>query len=267
MLPLTTTPILLLGAGRMGGALIDGWRAADAFERSEIMVRDPFVSESLSRSGVTVNPPDAELAKARTVLLAVKPQLWRDASAVLTNLLAPDAIVVSIVAGVPAADIAAVFGGRRVARVMPTTAVAIRQGAASLYADDADALAAARALFEPVATVVELASEDLMHAATGVSGSAPAYLYAFVEALEAAGVAAGLTPEQSADLARATMAGSAALMAQSGEDPATLRKQVTSPNGTTQAALETLNADGALDRLLAETVAACVKRSRELASS
>lgn len=264
---MTTTPILLLGAGRMGGALIDGWRAADAFERSQIMVRDPFVSDSLSQSGVAINPPDADLAKARTVLLAVKPQLWRDASAVMTNLLAPDAIIVSIIAGVRAADISAVFGGRRVARVMPTTAVAIRQGAASLYSADADALAAARALFAPVATVVELASEDLLHAATGVSGSSPAYLYAFVEALEAAGVAAGLTPEQSADLARATVAGSAALMAQSGEDPAELRKQVTSPNGTTQAALEVLTKDGGLETLLTETVAACVRRSKELASS
>ena len=262
-----TTPILLLGAGRMGGALIEGWRAADAFERSQIMVRDPFVSDALAKSGVIINPSDADLAKARTVLLAVKPQLWRDASAVLTNLLDPEAIIVSIVAGVPAADIAAVFGGRRVARVMPTTAVAIRAGAASLYAEDAQALAAARALFAPVATVVELASEDLMHAATGVSGSAPAYLYAFVEALEAAGVSARFSPQQSADLARATVAGAGALMMQSGEDPATLRKQVTSPNGTTQAALDVLTKNDALEKLLTETVAACVQRSQELAGS
>lgn len=261
------TPILLLGAGRMGGALIEGWRDAGAFEPSQILVRDPFVSEALKASGAIINPPDAALAKAKTVLLAVKPQLWREAGGAIADLLAPDAIIVSIIAGVPAADIAAVFGGRRVARVMPTTAVSIRQGAASLHATDPEALAAARALFAPVATVAELASEDLLHAATGVSGSAPAYLYAFVEALEAAGVAAGLTPGQSADLARATIAGAAALMAQSGEDPAVLRKQVTSPNGTTQAALEVLTHDGALERLLSATVAACVARSRELAGS
>ena len=115
--------------------------------------------------------------------------------------------------------------------------------------------------------MVDLADEDQLHAATGVSGSAPAYLYAFVEALEAAGVAAGLTARQSADLARATVAGAAALMAQSGEDPAALRKQVTSPNGTTQAALEVLTKDGALETLLTDTVAACVKRSKELAGS
>ncbi len=251
----------------MGGALIEGWRDAGAFEPAQILVRDPFVSESLTVSGAIINPPDAELSKAKTVLLAVKPQLWREAAAAIADQLADDAIIVSIIAGVSAADIAAAFGGRRVARVMPTTAVSIRQGAASLYAADPEALATARALFEPVATVAELASEDLLHAATGVSGSAPAYLYAFVEALEAAGVAAGLPARQSADLARATMIGAAALMAQSGDDPATLRKQVTSPNGTTQAALEVLNGDGVLDRLLVDTVAACVARSRELAGS
>jgi pyrroline-5-carboxylate reductase len=264
---LTVTPILLLGAGRMGGALIEGWRDAGAFTPDQIMVRDPNVWDAMTLGGVHLNPDDPELAKAKTVLLAIKPQLWREASAAIADKVAPDAIIVSIIAGVTAADIAAVFGGRRVARVMPTTAVSIRQGAASLYADDAAALAAARALFEPVATVAELASEDLLHAATGVSGSAPAYLYAFVEALEAAGVAAGLAPVQSADLARATMAGAAALMRESGEDPATLRKQVTSPNGTTQAALEVLTKDGALEKLLTDTVAACVARSRELAGS
>lgn len=261
------TPILLLGAGRMGGALIEGWRAAGAFEPSQLMVRDPFPSDAVAASGAIIDPSDAQIASAGTVLLAVKPQLWREASAAICDLLADDAIIVSIIAGVPAADIAGLFGGRRVARVMPTTAVSIRQGAASLYADDAEALAAARALFAPVATVAELATEDLLHAATGVSGSAPAYLYAFIEALEAAGVSAGLTVQQSADLARATMTGAAALMAQSGEDPAVLRKQVTSPNGTTQAALEVLTKDGVLDALLAETVAACVERSRELAGS
>jgi pyrroline-5-carboxylate reductase len=262
-----TAPILLLGAGRMGGALIEGWRAAGAFSPSELMVRDPRVSDAVAASGAAINPPDDQLAKARTVLLAVKPQLWRDAAPAVVAHLARDAVIVSIMAGVPAADIAQVFEGRRVARVMPTTAVAIRQGAASLYAADPAALDAARALFEPVGAVAVLDSEDLLHAATGVSGSAPAYLYAFVEALEAAGVKAGLTVEQSSALARATMAGSAMLMANSGEEPAELRRQVTSPNGTTQAALEVLIGDGALQRLLDETVAACVRRSRELGGS
>jgi pyrroline-5-carboxylate reductase len=259
------TPILLLGAGRMGGALIEGWRAAGAFAPSDLMVRDPNLSQAIAVSGAAMNPADSELSKARTVLLAVKPQAWRAATAAIVPHLARDAVIVSIMAGVPAADIASVFEGRRVARVMPTTAVSIRQGAASLYAADPTALDTARALFSPVGAVAVLEEEDLLHAATGVSGSAPAYFYAFVEALEAAGVKAGLTAQQSSALARATMAGSAMLMAEGGEAPDELRRQVTSPGGTTQAALDVLVGDGALQRLMDDTVAACVRRSRRLA--
>jgi pyrroline-5-carboxylate reductase len=118
-----------------------------------------------------------------------------------------------------------------------------------------------------VGKIVDLADEDLLHAATGVCGSAPAYFYAFIEGLEAAGVTAGLTVEQSKALARSTILGAAALMDRASDEPAELRKQVTSPNGTTQAALDVLMKDGALERLLTETVAACVARSRELAGS
>jgi pyrroline-5-carboxylate reductase len=103
-----------------------------------------------------------------------------------------------------------------------------------------------------------------MHAATGVSGSAPAYLYAFIEALEDAGVAAGLTRQVAASLARSTITGSAALLAGSDEDPAELRKQVTSPGGTTAAALEVLMGERGFPSLLKDAVAACIKRSKEL---
>ncbi|ATQ44089.1 pyrroline-5-carboxylate reductase [Caulobacter mirabilis] len=259
------TPILLLGAGRMGGALIDGWRKAGAFALSDLMVRDPHPTTELQAlAGLAVNPPDEELGRAKTVLLAVKPQLWREAAAQAAPHLAPDAVIVSIAAGVSAADISRAFGGRHVARVMPTTAVAIGQGTASLYAADPDARARAHALFAPVASVADLDDEDLMHAATGVSGSAPAYLYAFVEALEAAGVAAGLSEDVSKTLARSTIAGAAALLNASGEDPAELRRQVTSPGGTTQAALEVLMADDGFGPLLEKAVAAAVRRSKEL---
>ena len=127
------------------------------------------------------------------------------------------------------------------------------------------ARAHAHALFEPVATVVDLDDEELMHAATGVSGSAPAYLYAFVEALEAAGQSAGLTEADAKALARSTIAGAAMLLAESGEDPAELRRQVTSPGGTTAEALKVLMGERGLGPLLEEAVAACVRRSMELA--
>jgi pyrroline-5-carboxylate reductase len=261
------TPILMLGAGRMGGAMLSGWRKADAFAAADLMIRDPQPSPpalAAALDGAALNPPEAELARARTVVLAVKPQLWREAAAEVAPWLAADAVIVSIAAGVPAAAIAHEFGGRCVARVMPTTAAAIGQGTASLFADDPAALARAHALFEPLGTVVDLPDEGLMHAATAVSGSAPAYLYAFIEALEAAGVAAGLSAREAGRLARSTLTGAAALLAESGEDPAELRRQVTSPGGTTQAALEVLLGEQGLPPLLRDAVAAAARRSKEL---
>ena len=189
------TPILLLGAGRMGGALIEGWRAPGAFARGRpdrSAIRSPCRRRRWPpRARGSIRPTPA-LAARRTVLLAVKPQIWREAAAEVAPLLAPDAVIVSIAAGVarrrhrhglrrpPRGAGHADHGrrhrpGHRLASSPTTRRPAPR----------------AHALFEPVATVVDLADEDLMHAATAVSGSAPAYLYAFIEALEAAGVGRG----------------------------------------------------------------------------
>jgi pyrroline-5-carboxylate reductase len=261
------TPILMLGAGRMGGAMLAGWRKAGAFAASDLMIRDPQPSPpalAASLDGAVLNPPDAELALARTVVLSVKPQMWREAAAEIAPWLAADAVIVSIAAGVRAGDIAKEFGGRCVARVMPTTAAAIGRGTASLYADDPAALARAHALFEPLGAVVDLDDEGLMHAATAVSGSAPAYLYAFIEALEGAGMVAGLSERDARRLARTTITGAAALLAESGEDPAELRRQVTSPGGTTQAAIDVLLGENGLHPLLRQAVAAAARRSKEL---
>jgi pyrroline-5-carboxylate reductase len=201
------------------------------------------------------------------VLVAVKPQMWREAAKALEPHLARDAVIVSVAAGVRAADISAAFDGRPTARVMPITAVAVGQGAAAVFASDPRAGLAAHALFDPVAEVVDLDDEDLMDAVTAVCGSAPAYLYAFVEALEAAGEAEGLPPDAARTLARATVAGAAALMTRSGEEPADLRRQVTSPGGTTAAALQVLMGDHGLGPLLRQAVAAAARRSRELSKS
>ena len=198
------------------------------------------------------------------MILAVKPQIWREAAQRYAPLLSADAAVVSIAAGVMSRDIAQAFDGRRVARVMPTTAAAIGQGTASLYAEDPQVRATARALFEPLGIVVDLADEGQMHAATAVSGSGPAYLYAFVEALEAAGAAAGLPPKDANRLARSTIPGAAALLAGSGGEPADLRRQVTSPGGTTEAALNVLLGEHGLPPLLREAVARALRRSKGL---
>ncbi|AWM76890.1 pyrroline-5-carboxylate reductase [Phenylobacterium parvum] len=261
------TPVLMLGAGRLGGALIEGWSRFGGPAPSDLLILDPSPSPAAlaaGQAGAALSPGPRDFARAGVILLAVKPQVWREAAAAISPHLAPGAVIVSVAAGVRAADISSAFGGRKVARVMPTTAVAVGRGVASLYGADPEAIARARDLFGPVATVVELAEEELLHAATGVSGSAPAYFYAFVEALEAAGAAAGLPAAASRDLARATMVGAAALLDASGEDPAELRRQVTSPGGTTEAALAILMGQAGLGPLLRDAVAAAARRSEEL---
>jgi pyrroline-5-carboxylate reductase len=251
----------------MGGALIQGWSLTGAFSPPDLILVDPAPgpeARAAVAEGARLNPVPSVLAQAGAVLMAVKPQVWREAVAPHVAALSPDAVIVSIAAGVSTADLAAAFGGRRIARVMPTTAVAVAKGAASIYSADRHARAVAHALFGPVAAVADLDDEGLMDAATAVSGSAPAYLYAFIEALEAAGVAEGLTPAQAATLARSTMIGAAALMDGSDAEPAELRRQVTSPGGTTEAALKVLQGAGGLPELLSRAVSAAVMRAKEL---
>ena len=261
------TPILVLGAGHMGGALIEGWLAVGAFEAAQLIIVDPEPGEAAANAvlkGAQLVPAGEGLAGARTVVLAVRPQTWREAAIEIAPHLHRQAVIVSVAAGVRTGDLATVFAPRPVVRVMPTTGVAVGKGAVSIFAHDASARVAAHLLFDPVATTVDLADEGLMDAAVAVSGSAPAYLYAFMEALAAAGVTEGLTPEAAKALVRATMIGAAALLDRSGEDPADLRRKVASPGGTTEAALKVLMGDEGLGPLLAETVAAAARRSREL---
>ncbi len=264
---MSSAPILLVGAGHMGGALVTGWRLAGAFSPSDLMVLDPQPGPAVAaarEAGARLNPPEREFAGAATVVMAVTPQIWRAVAAEIEPHLAADAVVVSTLAGVGVADLAEAFGGRGVARVMPTMAAAIGKGAAAVHARDARARRHAHDLFEPLGLVVDLEDEASMHAATAVCGSAPAYLYAFIEALGAAAAAAGLEPADAARLPRAAIIGAAALLDQTGEDAADLRRQVTSPGGTTEAALEVLLGDGGLGPLLEAAVAAAMARSRDL---
>ena len=251
----------------MGGALIEGWIATAAFDASDLLIVDPEpggAARAASAGGAQLNPPDDVLASARTVVVAVRPQVWSEAAAAIAPKLNRQATVVSLAAGVKTADLAAAFAPHAVARTMPTTGVAVGKGAVSIYAAEPAARAAAHALFDPVATTVDLADEALMDAAVAVSGSAPAYLYALIEAVAAAGETQGLPAEAAAALVKATMIGAAALLDRSGADPAVLRRQVASPGGTTEAALEALLADDGLFPLAERTVAAAAKRSREL---
>ena len=254
-------PLLFLGAGRMGAAIAAGLVQTGAVDAADILLVDPKPGEealALAAKGALLNPDPADLARARTVVLAVKPQMWREAAATSAPLLASDAVIVSIAAGVGASALGAAFAPRAVARVMPTTAVAVAKGVASLWSASPEALTAAKAVFAPLAALVELDDEGLMDAATAVSGSGPAYLYALVEAMEQAGLASGLSPEGAARLARATVIGAAALMDGNPASPAELRRQVTSPGGTTEAALKVLQGQGGLPDLMGRAVAAAI---------
>ena len=249
----------LLGAGNMGGALLGRWHAAAL---AQISVIDP--NPRALPDGVDASPAPPPGDGPDVLVLAVKPQLFAAATEGLAARLRPDTLVVSIMAGVTCAGIAAKLGTRPIVRTMPNTPARLGQGVTALFAANANAAQAARAeaLMAAAGATVWLDSEAQFDAVTGLSGSGPAYVFAFIEALTEAGVANGLSPALAASLARATVTGAAALAAEPGADPSALRIAVTSPGGTTAAGLAVLS--GRLCPLLTETVAAATARSREL---
>jgi pyrroline-5-carboxylate reductase len=260
---LIDTPILLIGCGRLGSAIVEGWLGQGAFDPRRLMIVAPSpkpVADRAARAGAVVNPGPDAVAAAQIVVLSVKPAKWREATAELAPLLAPGAVVVSVMAGVRADDIGAALG-RPVARVMPTTAVATGQGVAALWSGHSGAADAARALFAPLADVVELAEEDRIDVATAVAGSGPAYVHAFTRAMAVAGVEAGLSAQEATRLARGAVRSAAA--ASLDEDIEALIARIASPGGTTEAGLEAAKAAG-LDGAAAAAVAAALKRAREL---
>jgi pyrroline-5-carboxylate reductase len=243
--------VWLIGAGNMGGALLGRWRLAGF----DPVVVDPHLDAPLPPTGT----PD-------TIVLAVKPQVWRAVTADLAYLVRPGMFVVSVMAGVTLAALAERFPGATVARAMPNTPAARGQGITGLLAPAADMgqRAQLETLFAAAGATVWLDDEGDFDALTAVSGSGPAYVFAFVEALAAAGEAVGLAPALAARLATATLVGAASLLGD-GDDPASLRAAVTSPNGTTAAGLAALMPG--LDPLLRDTVAAAAARSRAMAAS
>lgn len=265
---MSTGPIVLLGCGRLGSAIVEGWLLTGAVDPADLIILTPSskpVAERARALGARINPPADVLAKARALVLAVKPAMWRAASEPVAGGLASDAAIVSVMAGVRAGDLSATFQGRSVARVMPTTAVASGQGVAAIHAEDPDARALARTLFAPLADIVDLETEDLMDAATAVAGSGPAYLHAFTLALARAAQDAGLPPETALQLARGA-ARSAAASAQGGATLEALIAQVASPGGTTEAGLKALNAESQLDRAVGDAVGAALNRARDLSA-
>ena len=264
-----TGTIALAGAGKMGGAMLTGWLAR-GLDPKRVVVIEPYPSGEISAlvtQGVRLNPSAGNVGAAATLVVAVKPQMFREAGPALKPLVGPSTLVVSIMAGTPIAALEEVCGGS-VVRAMPNTPAAIGRGiTVAVAANQVSAAqrAVADALLRATGSVEWVDDENLMDAVTAVSGSGPAYIFLLAEELARAGVEAGLPAELATRLARETVAGSGELLRRSQDSSATLRKNVTSPGGTTAAALEVLMGDGGLQPLMIRAVAAATKRSKELA--
>jgi pyrroline-5-carboxylate reductase len=264
--------IVFIGGGNMGRALLGGL-IADGVPTGQLAAAEPDAGRRAALTdelGMRTAAQGRELvADASVVVLAVKPQVLRDVVQGLAGHFgAHRPLVVSIVAGVTAADIDAWLGGDfPIVRCMPNTPALVRQGISALHANarvSDDQRAQAGRILGAVGSVVWVPEEAQLDAVTAVSGSGPAYFFAVMEAMEQAGVALGLAPDVSRQLTLQTALGAAMLATQSADPPAVLRAQVTSPGGTTQAALQVLQAGG-LTALFKDALAAAHRRAGELA--
>jgi pyrroline-5-carboxylate reductase len=261
--------IVLAGAGKMGGAMLSGW-LAQGLDAQRVVVIEPHPSDeirALAAQGVRLNPSPKDIDAVDTLVVALKPQMFREAGAMLKSFVGSSALVVSIMAGTTITGLEEVCGGS-VVRAMPNTPAAIGRGITVAVAANGvspSQRAVADALLRATGSVEWVDDENLMDAVTAVSGSGPAYIFLLAEELARAGIEAGLPPELATRLARETVAGSGELLRRSEASSATLRQNVTSPGGTTAAALEVLMGPDGMQPLLIRAVAAATKRSKELA--
>lgn len=267
-------PLVLVGCGNMGRALMRGWLSADLPPEGMVVV-DPVASADTipGTQGVAFAATPSLLPeglKARVILVAVKPQMMNEVLTSVRPLLGEHTVVVSVAAGVTLDQMRHGIGqGPALVRTMPNTPAAIGAGVTGLVAADGTSdvdKSLVEALMQAVGVTVWLEGEDVMDAVTATSGSGPAYVFHMVEALAAAAENAGLPADEATVLARQTVIGAARLLEADADVSAPeLRARVTSPGGTTAAALEVLMADKGLTDLMTRAVAAAKKRGQELA--
>lgn len=265
-------PLLLVGCGKMGGAMLEGWLASGT-AAGGVHVVEPFGAAAFAkRPGVNVVSSVDELPgdlNPQVVVLAVKPQAMSAVVGAYKKFAGPRCLFVSIAAGTTIGFFEAELGeDAAIVRAMPNTPAAVGQGITVICPNakaTAQQIAEADALLQAVGETATIDDESLMDAVTGVSGSGPAYVFLMIECMTKAGVDAGLPEELAGRLALQTVAGAGHLARQSEEAPDQLRRNVTSPNGTTQAALDVLMADDGLQPLMTKAVAAAANRGRELA--
>lgn len=269
----TATPLLLVGAGKMGGAMLERWLKL-GLDPSRLTVLDPYLDEGrramLAAAGATVaaRPDEVSGSRPAVLVIAVKPQSMGEALPVLARFASAETVVVSIVAGVRIARLAEAFPpDQPIVRAMPNTPAQIGMGMTVAVSNPSASEAqrdAVGALLEAVGEVAWVEEEALIDAVTAVSGSGPAYVFLLAECLAEAGQAAGLPADLARRLGRQTVAGAGALLAQSTLSAETLRQNVTSPKGTTAAALEVLMGPHGLQQLMTAAVAEAKRRSIEL---
>jgi pyrroline-5-carboxylate reductase len=262
--------ILLVGAGKMGSALLEGWLAL-GLAPDRLAVIEPHPSNDLGAlvgEGLRLNPslhPDLEIA---SLVIAVKPQVAPQVMQTLAPFVGAATVVVSIMAGRTLRFLHAALPHAALVRAMPNTPAAIGRGITVVVPNDrvsAGQRELVDGLLSAVGAVEWIDDEALMDAVTALSGSGPAYVFLLTETMMRAGCAAGLPPALAEVLARATVAGSGELLHRSRLDAAILRENVTSPGGTTAAALDVLMAENGLQELMTKAIAAAAKRSHELA--
>jgi pyrroline-5-carboxylate reductase len=262
--------IMLAGAGKMGGALLQGWMAL-GLSPAKVVVFEPQPSPdiaALTERGLRLNPPRDSVGEIAAAVVAVKPQIAPEVLASLAPFVAGTTVVLSIMAGRTLRFLADNLPRAALVRAMPNTPAAIGRGITVAVANprvSPEQRALVDALLSAVGAVEWVTDEALMDAVTALSGSGPAYVFLLAEAMARAGAAAGLPPRLAATLARATVSGAGELLNRSPLDAASLRQNVTSPGGTTAAALEVLMAEDGLERLMTAAIAAATKRSRDLA--
>ncbi len=258
--------LVLLGCGKMGSAMLDGWLAG-GLQAEDVTVIDPYPSSFLQKSGVSINTEIP--ANPALVLIAVKPQMMADALPKLQALGNKDTVFVSVAAGISIRTYEEMLGENTpIIRAMPNTPAAISKGITAMVANSKASSAQinmAQKLLEAVGKVALLNDESQMDAVTALSGSGPAYVFHMIETLAQAGVSAGLPEGLSMELAKVTVAGSGELACQSLETPSQLRVNVTSPGGTTEAALKVLmDPENGFPALLPRAINAAKTRSEEL---
>jgi pyrroline-5-carboxylate reductase len=261
--------LLLVGCGKMGGAMLEGWLAR-GLAASDAIVAEPAEALRPRTPGLRAVSSTSDVAETpEIVVLAVKPQAMDAVLPDLKRFAGKGAVFLSIAAGKPLKYFTGHLGAMaKVVRAMPNTPAAVRQGITVAIAgkgvSDAEKKRC-QELLEAVGEALWVDDEALMDPVTALSGSGPAYVFLLVEAMAAAGARLGLTPEMAMQLARATVAGSGELLRQSAEPAAQLRANVTSPGGTTAEALKVLMADDGLQPVFDKALAAASRRSRELA--